>query len=75
MISPVSVDELGANFNHQNAGGLLVWLQILLLVVIGALWLVNRWGFKSSWVLVAPVLAGVAFVVCNQAIGIMPAFF
>ena len=74
-ITPVSIDELGANFNHQNAGGLLVWLQILLLAILGAVWLTNRWGFRESWKFVAPVLTMLGFIVCNQAIGVMPAFF
>ena len=73
--TPVSLDELGANLNHQNAGSLLVWTQIFLLVLLGSIWVVNRWGLRSAWPMVSPVLLVVALVASNQAIGILPSFF
>jgi sortase A len=74
-ISPVSLDELGANMNHQNAGSLLVWLQILIAALAGAIWAVSRWGLRSAWPMVSPVILVVLYVVSNQLIGILPSYF
>lgn len=75
VISPVSLDELGANMNHQNAGSLLVWLQILIVATAGAIWVVNRWGLRSAWPMVSPVMLVMLYVVSNQLIGILPSYF
>lgn len=72
VATPISLDELGANLNHQNAGGMLVWLQILLVVIVAGLWLINRWGFRFSWPFVAPVLVLVAWIACDQVIKLLP---
>jgi len=75
VIAPVSLDELGANMNHQNAGSLLVWLQILAVVLAGAIWVVSRWGLRSAWPMVAPVVLVMLYVVSNQLIEILPSYF
>lgn len=74
-ITPVSLDELGANMNHQNAGSLLVWLQILIAVIAGSIWIVSRWGLRSAWPMVSPVILVLLYVVSNQLIGILPSYF
>lgn len=75
VIAPVSLDELGANMNHQNAGSLLVWLQILIVVAAGAIWVVSRWGLRSAWPMVSPVILVTLYVVSNQLMGIFPSYF
>lgn len=75
VIAPVSLDELGANMNHQNAGSLLVWIQVLMVAAAGAIWVVNRWGLRSAWPMVSPIILVTLYVVSNQLIGILPSYF
>lgn len=52
--------------------GLVLWLQGLLLAVVGVCWLAARWGRLRSWAVGFPVLAAVAIAASGQAAQLLP---
>lgn len=72
LIEPISADELGMNFDHSAAGGLLAWLQVLLLASVLGTYLAHRWGLRRAWMFVAPVALVVALATIVRLSAILP---
>ena len=51
---------------------LLLWLQLLLVVVIAAIWLVIRWGRWQAWLVAVPVIFFVGVMASMSAIRLLP---
>ena len=51
---------------------LVLWLQALIAVVIGAIWAWYRWGRARTWVVFLPLLLVVGFTVANEAAKLLP---
>jgi sortase A len=51
---------------------LVLWLEALLLVVVGGVWSWRRWGRWQSWVVASPVLVAVLVLTSGVAAQVMP---
>lgn len=72
VIEPVSADELGMNFDHNAAGSVLAWLQVMILALFGATYLVHRWGWGRAWIFVSPVCLAIGVVVTLRVAALLP---
>jgi LPXTG-site transpeptidase (sortase) family protein len=66
-------DELGFTGQYDNLLPLLLWLEALLVVCVGAAWVVRRWRFWSAYLVVVPVVAAVAWVVFDEVTRLLSA--
>ena len=51
---------------------LVLWLQLLLLTVVGAVWVRSRWGGWQTWLVAAPALLAVLWVVSEISFQLLP---
>jgi hypothetical protein len=51
---------------------LVLWLEVLVAVVVGAVWSFHRWGRGQTWVVFLPVVAAVGFQVADQVTRLLP---
>ena len=51
---------------------LLLWLQLLLVVVVGGLWLALRWGRWQAWLVAAPAVFFVGIMASMSAFRLLP---
>lgn len=51
---------------------LALWLQVLLVLALGAVWSWHRWGRAQAWVVFLPVLTLAGIFVANQAARLLP---
>jgi sortase A len=51
---------------------LVLWLQAMVVVVLGAVWSFHRWGRRQAWIVFAPTLAAVSFQVADQVTLLLP---
>lgn len=51
---------------------LVLWLQALLAVMVGAVWAWNRWGRAKAWIVFVPPLVLVALLVSSEAAKLLP---
>jgi sortase A len=51
---------------------LVFWLQLLLLVVLALIWVRSRWGARLTWLIGAPAMLGLAWVVSEVAFQLLP---
>jgi hypothetical protein len=52
--------------------GLVFWLQALVVVSVGVIWLWLRWGRRQAWVIAVPVLMLLAICAMSQAALLLP---
>jgi sortase A len=51
---------------------LVFWLQLLLLVVLALIWVRSRWGARLTWLIGAPLMLAMAWVVSEVAFQLLP---
>jgi sortase A len=51
---------------------LVLWLQALALVVIGALWVRSRWGLWQTWIVAVPLMVAVLWGASNDLMMLVP---
>lgn len=51
---------------------LVFWLQLLFLVVLALIWVRSRWGPRLTWLIGAPAMLGLAWVVSEVAFQLLP---
>ncbi|MFC0555175.1 sortase [Planotetraspora thailandica] len=51
---------------------LVLWLQVLVALALGAVWSFNRWGRWQTWVVFVPSVAAVGFQVADQVTWLLP---
>lgn len=51
---------------------LLLWLQVLLVAVVGAIWLTVRWGRWQAWLVALPVILFVSVMASMSAARLLP---
>lgn len=51
---------------------LVFWLQLLLLSVLTLIWVRSRWGIRLTWLVGAPVLLAIGWVVSEVAFQLLP---
>jgi membrane protein YdbS with pleckstrin-like domain len=51
---------------------LVMWLQAMVVVALGAVWSFYRWGRRQAWIVFAPAMAAVAFQVADQVTLLLP---
>jgi sortase A len=51
---------------------LVLWLQLLLLVVVAVAWVRSRWGRWQTWLVGAPLILAVLWVVTDTAVQLFP---
>lgn len=73
-LSSASLDAsdkpMAADFSHVFP--LILWLQLLLLAAVAAVWARARWGRWQTWLAAAPVLAFVGAVVAEHVTQMLP---
>ena len=74
VLTPAAMDPAEQAMAGDPAGlvPLLLWLQLLLVIVIGALWLVLRWGTWQAWLVAAPALLFVGIMASMSATRLLP---
>ena len=68
-VSPASVQ--GAS-DLTAIPGLALWMGVLLITLLASLWLLARWGWRRSWLIIAPVALGVLWALSNQLLRLVP---
>jgi|HubBroStandDraft_1064217.scaffolds.fasta_scaffold02107_8 sortase A len=51
---------------------LVLWLQLLLVTVLAAVWVRSRWGGWQTWLVVAPALLALIWVISETAFQLLP---
>ena len=51
---------------------LILWLQALIAVVVGAVWSWMRWGRHQTWIVFGPASLAVGFAVAAQITRLLP---
>jgi sortase A len=51
---------------------LVMWLQAMVAVVLGAVWSFHRWGRRQAWIVFVPAVAAVGFQVTDQITLLLP---
>jgi sortase A len=51
---------------------LVLWLELLLLLVLGIVWVHARWGASQTWLVAAPALLAVLWVTSETAFQLLP---
>lgn len=67
---PSSEDTMSGDTTQLWA--LVLWLQALIAVALGAVWAWHRWGRAQAWVVFLPPLMLVGMFVANQAARLLP---
>jgi len=68
-VSPASIQ--GAS-DLTALPGLVAWMVVLLAGLLGALWLLARWGWRRCWLIIAPVSLGILWGLSNQLLRLVP---
>jgi sortase A len=72
-VTDVRSDEDGLRGQSSAALPLLVWAELLLAAVIGAGWLKRRWPAANVWLLTAPVVTALLWLVFANLTRLLPA--
>ncbi len=67
---PKSEQPLGTD--QSTAWALVLWLQALILVAVGAVWSWNRWGRHQTWIVLLPLAALAGLGVSGQLLQLLP---
>lgn len=67
---PPSEDTMASDTSEVWA--LVLWLQVLIAVALGAVWAWQRWGRAQAWVVFLPLLMLVGTSVANQVARLLP---
>lgn len=67
---PPSEDTMASDTGQLWA--LVLWLQVLIVTVVGAVWAWHRWGRAQAWVVFVPLLTLVGILVSNEAARLLP---
>lgn len=70
---PAAADELGLAGSRRAAVGLLIWAQLFVVAALAGLFLTRRWRRWPGWMLVAPVVAALGWVMLEQLSLLLPA--
>lgn len=66
-------DEVGLTGETGTLPALVLWLQVLLVVALGATWLARRWSRWSAYVVAVPLLLATLWIVFDQLARLLPA--
>ncbi len=69
----LGANELGLDGDPGGVVALVVWLEALLVVAIGGVWLFRRWNLWTAYVVVVPVVLAVSWLVFDSASVLFPA--
>jgi sortase (surface protein transpeptidase) len=58
--------------DSSTVWALVMWLQAMVVVALGAVWSFYRWGRRQAWIVFAPTMAAVAFQVADQVTLLLP---
>ena len=68
----VPASELPMHGDFSVLMPLVLWLQLLLLTVLGVAWVRSRWGGWQTWLVGAPALLAVVWVVSEVSFQLLP---
>lgn len=51
---------------------LVLWMQVLIAVTIGAVWAWHRWGRPQAWIVFLPPLLLVGLATSSQVVRLLP---
>lgn len=71
--TPVTRAELGLSGETDGILSLVMWLEALLVVAVGATWLGRRWTRWSAYLVCVPVVLAVAWIVFENVSKLLPA--
>jgi sortase A len=71
--TPVTRAELGLAGQTDGVLALVLWLEALLVVAIGATWLWRRWTRWSAYVVCVPIVLAVTWIVFENVTKLLPA--
>jgi sortase A len=71
--TPVTRAELGLSGETDGVLPLVLWLELLLIVAVGATWLWRRWTRWSAYVVSVPVLLAITWLVFENLTKLLPA--
>jgi hypothetical protein len=56
----------------QTLWALALWLQVLIVVIVGGIWAWHRWSRAKTWVVFVPALLLVGLAASGQAAKLLP---
>ena len=65
-------EEQAGSSDSRTLWALVLWLQLLLISVVGALWSWRRWGHALTWIIGTPVLLLVSNLVWDEFFRLLP---
>jgi hypothetical protein len=68
----VSAGELAMHGDSGVLVPLVFWLQLLFLIVLAGVWAGTHWGGWHTWLVGAPVLLAVLWMVTGTAVQLLP---
>ena len=71
--TPVTRAELGLSGQTDGILPLVLWLEVLLIVAVGATWLWRRWTRWSAYVVCVPVVLSITWIVFENVTKLLPA--
>ncbi len=71
-LAAVPAAEVQGNNDPSGWPFIVFWLQAFLLVGCSVAWLWSRWGHWQTWLIGAPLLFGVLWGVCTEAMDLLP---
>ena len=75
VLPVVGKEELPMQGRSDALLTLVLWLQLLLLASIGAVWLRARWGGWQAWIVTVPVVLAVALFATESGSQLLPNLF
>jgi sortase A len=71
--SKFGANELGLDGDTGGIVALVVWLEAMLVVALGGVWLFRRWNAWTAYVIVVPVVLAVSWLIFDSAAVLFPA--
>jgi sortase A len=68
----VSASEIQGRGDLAALPFVLAWLGALVVSVLASMWLLGRWGWRRSWLFIAPVGLGVLWGLSDQLLRLVP---
>jgi LPXTG-site transpeptidase (sortase) family protein len=70
--SQLGAAEAANASDTSTVWALILWLEALLMVALGAVWSWHRWGHRQTWMVFVPVTLLVAYYVSDQITRLLP---
>ena len=71
----ISQAEIQGHGDAGSLGWVALWFVALIATVLGSAWLIARWGWRRSWIILAPVALAVLWGLSDEMLQLVPNVF